>query len=385
MTDNDIIIELSKFKKIPWKLLNNDIKYYLSNRYKDIDDIKESYFRIKNNIEESKKCKYCNNKVHFLSYIYGYSETCNNKECINKLIKEKREKTLLKKYGVINAYQSELIKEKIKKNNITKYGYEYPMQNKTIKEKAQNTCLEKYGVKNVLENKTIMDNAKKTRLHHYPNYINDKQISTNLNKYGCISPFGNKDIREKSINSYIDHFGVDNPNKCKDIRKKTEETCLKKYGVKSYILTDECKAKAHSLEAIEKGNKTKKKNNTYIKLIKIFDNVLRQYKSELYPFNCDFYIPSLDLYIECNYFWMHGNKLFDENNKNDILILNSWINKSKQHKAYKQAIYTWTKLDVKKFNIAKRNNLNYLIFYSFNDFLNWFNKYELITNRLKQS
>ena len=48
-----------------------------------------------------------------------------------------------------------------------------------------------------------------------------------------------------------------------------------------------------------------------LKIIKGNEDIIRQYKSDLYPFACDFYIPSLDLYIECNYHWTHGNKLYE--------------------------------------------------------------------------
>lgn len=60
------------------------------------------------------------------------------------------------------------------------------------------------------------------------------------------------------------------------------------------------------------------------------ENVKRQYKSELYPFACDFYIQNLDLYIECNFHWTHGGHKFDKNNENDIKQLNEfleWYNK----------------------------------------------------------
>ena len=74
---------------------------------------------------------------------------------------------------------------------------------------------------------------------------------------------------------------------------------------------------------------TKKKNNSfstskpedrvYAFLCKRFnvDDVIRQFKSEKYPFNCDFYIKSLDFYIECNFSWTHGGHFFDESSKED--------------------------------------------------------------------
>ena len=38
-------------------------------------------------------------------------------------------------------------------------------------------------------------------------------------------------------------------------------------------------------------------------------------------------------------------------------------------------IYTWTDLDVRKQQIAKENNLNYIMFYSLTDFEKWYNNF----------
>ena len=86
--------------------------------------------------------------------------------------------------------------------------------------------------------------------------------------------------------------------------------------------------------------------------------MINKYKSKLYPYNCDFYIPSLDLYIECNYHWTHGGHPFNENNIEDITILNLWKNKNLSY--YDNAIQTWTVRDVNKRNTAKKNKLNFI-------------------------
>lgn len=52
-----------------------------------------------------------------------------------------------------------------------------------------------------------------------------------------------------------------------------------------------------------------------------FNNVKRNYKSELYPFHCDFYIPEKDLYIEYQGHPGHGNEPFDEQNSYHKQIL----------------------------------------------------------------
>ena len=135
---------------------------------------------------------------------------------------------------------------------------------------------------------------------------------------------------------------------------------------------------------IDKVSSTKRKNKTFntskpeeniyqllcIKFKK--ENIIRQYTSNVYPFNCDFYIPSLDLYIEYKGTWLHGGHLYDKDNEEDLKILEKW--KSKNSKFYNNAIYTWTILDIKKINYVKKYNLNYIEFYNINQFLEWYNE-----------
>ena len=97
--------------------------------------------------------------------------------------------------------------------------------------------------------------------------------------------------------------------------------------------------------------------------------VLRQYSSDKYPFNCDFYIKSLDLYIECNFHWTHGGHFFDASNLDDQVKVQKW--KDKGTKFYDNAIKTWTVRDLKKCQTALDNSLNYLVFWSMQEFLNW--------------
>lgn len=106
-------------------------------------------------------------------------------------------------------------------------------------------------------------------------------------------------------------------------------------------------------------------------------NFERLYKSDyFYPYKCDFYLIDYDLYIDLNSHWTHGNHPFNKDSEEDNLILEDW--KSKNNKTYDKAIYVWTKKDVKKREIAKNNNLNYLEIFNtklddcVNQFLNVF-------------
>ena len=133
-------------------------------------------------------------------------------------------------------------------------------------------------------------------------------------------------------------------------------------------------------EALELRNKksfdTKSRNNSfnistpeekyYNYLCNIYgeSDVVRQYSDDRYPFACDFYIKSQDMFIELNLTWTHGGKLFDRNNLVDVNKLAVWKEKAKTSKYYQQAIYTWTDLDIRKMNVALENKLNYKVYYS---------------------
>ena len=83
---------------------------------------------------------------------------------------------------------------------------------------------------------------------------------------------------------------------------------------------------------------------------------MRQYSSEKYPFNCDFYVKLHDLYIEFNGSWTHGTHLYDSTSEEDQALAAEW--KSKNSKYYDNALHTWTVRDVNKRCIAKQNNVN---------------------------
>lgn len=136
-------------------------------------------------------------------------------------------------------------------------------------------------------------------------------------------------------------------------------------------------------QILQKRNETKRRNNSFhtskpeaaakLLLEKAFPDVQYQYRSKEYPFNCDFYVPSLDLYIELNYHWTHGPKPYDENDIECQERLQHLMEKAKTSRFYQNAIDVWTGLDVRKRQCVVKNNLNYLAFYSIEDFEQWLN------------
>lgn len=138
-----------------------------------------------------------------------------------------------------------------------------------------------------------------------------------------------------------------------------------------------CKHQGRPLpsEVVERIINTKLEKHTFntSEPEKAFANALRcqygkadirtNYKSAEYPFRCDFYIISLNKYIELNLHWTHGFKPYDPSDPECQARLLEWQEKAKTSQFYQNAIETWTVRDVKKLQVARENNLNYEVIY----------------------
>ena len=119
------------------------------------------------------------------------------------------------------------------------------------------------------------------------------------------------------------------------------------------------------------GGYNRAEDRCYAELLKKYPDVLRNHKTEKYPYRCDFYIPSEDLYIELNAFYMHGGHWFDENDPKDVEQVKKWKEQDTGQSRY--AIHIWTESDLEKRQTAIDNNLNYLVFWTEQEFLDWIN------------
>ena len=97
------------------------------------------------------------------------------------------------------------------------------------------------------------------------------------------------------------------------------------------------------------------------------DDILCQYKDERYKnpknghtYHCDFYIKSLDLFIEIQAYWGHGPHPFDLNKDEDIKLLNDIREKIKRKPIYNRMLIGWTQTDVEKRCVAIQNKLKFL-------------------------
>lgn len=114
-------------------------------------------------------------------------------------------------------------------------------------------------------------------------------------------------------------------------------------------------------------NTSKPENELNEFLINLFgaDDIMRNYQDkQRYPFHCDFYIRSLDLFIELNLFWTHGKHPFNPKSEEDLSRLKYLNEKAKTSTFYKAGIDVWTLRDPLKLQIAKNNNLDYIMIYN---------------------
>lgn len=327
--------DLNFFLKHP-KLLKYDSEKYKSPI--------EALYCFSNNIEP-KKCEICGNKTVFLSFKLGYQKTCSV-QCSGKIneTKEKRYKTNLEKYGVKIPSQLTEFQEKQKQTTFEKYG------NYNNFEKYKQTCLERYGVDN----------------------------------YFKISGFNNLNP-EKYLKISKKLKGQKHPDFDPNIDKRIQ-TCLERYGVDHYVQSNEYKEKQKNItdkifetKKLNGTTNTSKIENEIFELLKTkYKKVLREYKSEKYLFHCDFYIPEIDLYIEYQGFFTHGFRAFF-NIKDDLELLEKW-SKNEDSNFYKNAKNIWTVLDVKKREIALKNNLNFLEIFDKSDI---FNQIDRVINGLE--
>ena len=162
-----------------------------------------------------------------------------------------------------------------------------------------------------------------------------------MKKTGYYNPMSNPEIKQKSLNNRTTTY-TESANKAYDTRKKNGTL---------------------NISTIEQNI------SQYLKDLNI--NYISQYKSEKYPFHCDFYFPDYDLYVEIQAHWTHGKHPFDSLNKNDIELLNKWktkcgIRNNGQVNQYVNGVNVWTHRDPLKRETAKNNNLNYLEIFSIN-------------------
>lgn len=207
-----------------------------------------------------------------------------------------------------------------------------------------------------------------------------KRRATCLAKYGTDSFFKTEEFKQKVKQTNLARYGTEYATQAAEVRAKQQNTLLTKYGVdnpfKSADIMSSVDQKARLAKAEQTKhaqqtfNKSKYEEYLYTELLKIFcaNDVCRQYRDVRYPFRCDFYIKSLDLFIEVNIHWTHYTHPFDSTNIEDMAQLE--IFKMKNTKGYNKLIEVWSVRDPEKQIVAKNSKINYRVLYNKQDINN---------------
>lgn len=213
-------------------------------------------------------------------------------------------------------------------------------------------------------------------------HTNKNRLKDALSLYDIVKPkeliYQAREAKTQITN--LDRYGVTHYAKCEEGKEKQKQTMLDRYKVEYFAQSEQYKNlykdedfktrvqnKRDETKRVNKTFKTSKKEEEYFEILKYLyegKQILRNYKCEQYPFKCDFYIPSEDLFIELNAHWTHGGKPYDPEDKECQEKLAIWQEKAKTSQFYANAIKTWTERDVEKQRVAKENNLNYFVIYN---------------------
>lgn len=265
------------------------------------------------------------------------------------------------------------------------------MKRESVKLKAQSTCLERYGTKtwaeasasrkiqrDIVLSGDMLDRMKATCQERY-GVDNWTQSDVGHEKLSEI--MSSDEMKEKIRTGYLSKYGVDHYMKTDTGRaiaresmlmpehqQKVAEAMIAKYGVRwAAQVPGVARAGWRTKRADGTYNHSNPESTLYLLLCDVFgkNDVFWEYATdERYPFSCDFYIKSLDLFIELNAHWTHGGHWFDDTDEDDLQTVEAWRNKNSRY--YDEAIITWTKRDVLKRQTAIKNNLNYLAFWCSN-------------------
>lgn len=236
-------------------------------------------------------------------------------------------------------------------------------------------------------------------------YRLEKSMETQVSLYGGMG-LGGDVTRQKAIATNIVRHGGTNVMDDVAVRKKMAATNIQKYGGVSPFSSNKVRDRALKVKNPELwkamieykktgllGKDSLVESRYEFQVLKLLvsrfggSDVFCQYgihpTDKRYPHNCDFYIRSLDLFIELHLHQSHVGHFYDPSNPDDVRFLTEM--KVSGTRKGKSICDVWAGRDVKKREDAKRAGLNYLVFWGdrrclpnsiIPDFEEWFYAYD---------
>lgn len=140
-------------------------------------------------------------------------------------VKEKRQKTNLKKYGSISPFGNIHVQQKSQQTLNINYAVDNPMHSEKIKNILKQSNIEKYGVEYSFQAEEIKEKIKQT----------------NLKKYGSECFARTAEWKEKIKRTNLEKYGVENTFQAEEFKEKIKATNLEKYGYEYYSQTENYK------------------------------------------------------------------------------------------------------------------------------------------------
>lgn len=338
----------------------------------------------------------------------------------SKDVRQRMQDTVQDRYGVANISQSEAAKQQTRETLLANYGVDSPLKSPLLRARHKESVRARYGVDNVSQAQEIKDAKRDASLARYgvpctamDPEVRNKQAKTLREKnpdlpegaqfpfesqkvrgrakatmkrrHGHENPFAVPSVQAQIKQTLMDRYGVGNPSEAPEIQARRVETMLERYGVENPFMSEDVKELIRQVnlekygveyvmqlpEMIRRAHESKKSNGTYGRstveddlyelLVGQFgvDDVVRQHHDDRYPFACDFYVRSRDLFVELNGMWSHGGRWFDEERVEDLALASRWLGRGGAY--YETALHIWTVSDVAKRSAAREHGLNFVV------------------------
>ena len=156
------------------------------------------------NITQCPTCPTCNSPIVKFNSTTGFQRFCSAK-CAqsNSQTKQTIANVNQSKYGG-HPRQTDDVKQKQIQTNIERYGVSQPLMSEHIRNKAKQTSLEKYGTEYYQQSET----GKKA------------VTNTNLDKYGVEYPFNSIEIQQKIRTQILNKYGVQSTSQLDWVKEK---------------------------------------------------------------------------------------------------------------------------------------------------------------------
>jgi hypothetical protein len=297
-------------------------------------------------------------------------------------LRRRKAATNLARYGVAVPSQSPVVRAKSRATSRERYGVDHHSQRPEFRVRqaalaradgkrraavSRRTNLERYEVEYVSQLPANRERQSRLMIRTHVERDAKARITT-LQKYGVLYA-SQRQERRAAHSAFMRSNGV-------DFAARSRVTTLKRYGVAHHAQTEQRRMRQSRRmldpEHQNRINAAKRANNSFnasaseeelhALLAGYFDgDVLRQHNDPRYPYRCDFYISSRDLFIELNGTWTHGGHWFDQGDPHDRQVVENW--RAKNSAYYNAAILQWCRRDTAKRNSARDARLNYVTFW----------------------